>query len=418
MLGGSGTRLYPLTLFQSKALLPLVNYPLFMRMLEILARQGVQEFIFSARGIENTLQIKDAFRYGDDFSARLSLPEEARFRYQPNYPDAGSADSVRFAMEYYDIQGEVLVVEGNSIAGLPMSEMMEFHREKEAIATVVLKELSEVREGSGFETVEVDGDARITGFVGGAEQRKEAPRLIDTSIYLFSPEIREVLGKRGGEAGDLRRDVLKSLIEEGRPVYGFKCPGYWAGVETPDSLLKASLDIMAEKVEHIRMRKEHEIAERVWVHPTTLSRFRKDMPVIEGNTVIGGDCSINATAIIQNSCIGDNCIIEDGVRIQDSVVMDFVNIQRKVTLKSCIIGRYAVIGEGSVIDGESGREEAGGKEIAPVIGDGVQVVERSFLGACKRVAPITHSHRILSTGRFRDLGYDSFNIYFTEAGNG
>jgi NDP-sugar pyrophosphorylase family protein len=94
--------------------------------------------------------------------------------------------------------------------------------------------------------------------------------------------------------------------------------------------------------------------------------------------------------------------------------MDFVNVKRNVLLNSCIIGRYAAIGEGAQIDAENVVEVTGKKEKTPVVGDGVHIVKNSILGAYKRVAPITHAHNILKSGRFKDLGYDDQNLYFIE----
>jgi hypothetical protein len=46
--------------------------------------------------------------------------------------------------------------------------------------------------------------------------------------------------------------------------------------------------------------------------------------------------------------------------------------------------------------------------------EGVVIEEGSVIGPKKRVAPIHESHRILSTGRFLELGYDENNVYFVE----
>jgi carbonic anhydrase/acetyltransferase-like protein (isoleucine patch superfamily) len=94
--------------------------------------------------------------------------------------------------------------------------------------------------------------------------------------------------------------------------------------------------------------------------------------------------------------------------------MDFVNIGCDVTLNSCIVGRYATIGEGSIIDAENVVEVIGKKEMTPVVGDGVKIEKNSILGAYKRVAPISHAHTILKSGKFKDLGYDENNLYFIE----
>jgi NDP-sugar pyrophosphorylase family protein len=251
-------------------------------------------------------------------------------------------------------------------------------------------------------------------FLEKPKKGKTKSRLINTAVYLFSPEILNILNEMGDLARDLGGDLMPYLVKKRYPVYGFRCQGYWADVGAPDSFLKTALEIVNQKVANIRFRKEHEIKKGIWIHPTTLSRASGDVFNIKKSTVIGGDCDIDAQASIENSSIGDNCIIDGGAIIRNSVVMDFVNIGRDVTLNSCIIGRYATIGEGSVIDAENIVEVTGKKERTPVVGDGVNIEPNSILGAYKRVAPIAHAHTILKSGRFKDLGYDDNNLYFIE----
>ncbi len=413
-VGGKGTRLYPLTLVQSKPLIPIVNYPVFMRMLEVLARQGIESFIFSTKGIKNTLYLKDVFRYAGDFSARLSLPKRVKFMYQPNYRDVGSADAVRFTMEYYGIRDEILVVSGDNIASIDLEDVIFFHRKSGSVATVLLKELEPGEDVSLYGVAEIDEDKRIVRFVEKPKEGETSSRLINAGIYLFSSKILKVLNEMGGEAMDIGGNLMPYLVEKGYKIKGYICPGYWADVGTPDNYLKTSLDILNQKVEHISFNDEHMFKVGVWIHPTTVSRFRGGAPSITRNTLIGGDSDIHRTAAIENSAIGDNCIIEEGVRIENSVVMDFVNIEKGVSLKGCIIGRYSTIGENSVIDSSIEVEISGRKEKTPIVGDGVNIMKNSILGPYKRVAQITDAYSILKTGMFVDLGYDEHNIYFIE----
>ncbi|MEE9612663.1 MAG: hypothetical protein V3W19_15535, partial [Desulfatiglandales bacterium] len=118
---------------------------------------------------------------------------------------------------------------------------------------------------------------------------------------------------------------------------------------------------------------------------------------------------------IENSFIGDSCIIGEGCKIMNSVVMDFTNIGNKVELNNCIIGRYSTVEDFSRIDGAMSVDAViGNPDLTPVIGEGVTIVKGSVIGPKKRAAQIHESHRILSTGRFIELGYDRNNVYFIE----
>jgi NDP-sugar pyrophosphorylase family protein len=414
-IGGKGTRLYPLTLLQPKSLVSIANYPIFTRLLEVIARQGIKKFVFASRGISNTLHLKNVFRYGGSFSKRLSLSHTVKFLYQPNYSDKGSADAVRFSMDHYDIKEDIIVISGDHVTDVKIKEIVSLHREKGAIATVVLQETDPNMDISQYGVAEVDDDSRILSFVEKPGPENATSKFINTGIYMFSSKIRNVLKEMGNRARDIGGNLIPYLVKEGYPVYGLKFSGYWADVGTPDTLLRVNLDILAQRVEDIRFREEHKRSEGVWIHSTTSEMLKGMEPDVKKNTFIGGDCSIDSSSSIENSSIGDNCIIKGNTHIKDSMVMDFVNIGENVTLNGCIIGRYATLEDDCVIDSTNLVEVAGKKNQTAVIGDGVHIVKGSILGAYNRVAPISSSHEVLTSGKFIDLGYDvkaSKRLYF------
>ena len=61
VVGGEGTRMYPLTLEQTKPLIPICNYATMRRTYEILGKQGCRDFVFASCGAGNTLQLKNYF---------------------------------------------------------------------------------------------------------------------------------------------------------------------------------------------------------------------------------------------------------------------------------------------------------------------------------------------------------------------
>jgi hypothetical protein len=73
------------------------------------------------------------------------------------------------------------------------------------------------------------------------------------------------------------------------------------------------------------------------------------------------------------------------------------------------VGRHSTIEEHSVLGGEG----VGGDSVA-VIGENVTLPPDSVVSLGARVAPLKHSHSILATGRFVELGTDERNIYFAE----
>ncbi len=424
-VGGEGTRLFPLTLRQPKPLLSMCGEAILGRALETLALQGCRKFILASKGMENTTRFKDYFKRGEGFSKRLSLRPAADFMYQPNYNDRGNADAVRFCMKYFGVEGDVLVISGDNIIDIDLDGLLNAHRKRGHLLTVVLKEMPDAKSATQFGVTELEEDMRIKKFV---EKPVEPPsRFISTAIYLFSPDIIDVLKKMGDKAKDIGKDVIPYLVENGYPVYGHGYEGYWADVGTPESYLKTAIDIINGKLWRVRIGEAQTTLSKILGHPglyekgqvirpTTLRSMEHAGDVkLVGNAIIGGECNVGKGVVIENSYIGDSCIIGDNSVVRNSVVMDFTNVGENVRINGGIVGRYATIERGSVVDKELELDVViGNPDLVPVIGDGVTIVENSIIGPKKRVAPIQESHKILSTGRFVELGYDRNNVYFIE----
>lgn len=416
IVGGVGTRMYPLTLRHPKPLLPICNYATLIRSFETLARQGCREFIFASTGMENTTRLKEYFKWGVSFSSRLGLDPQALFRYQPNYPDRGNADAVRICLDYFDITEDTLIVGGDNIFDIDVEDMLAFHREKDSIMTIGLTQVDNVTQ---YGVADLDPNMRIRRFVEKPKAGTEPSNLANIGLYLINPKIREVFKDMGKGVADFGYDVIPYLIENDYPVYGYRSDGYWNDIGTPGEYLKSTHDILAGRVKNITFRTKDRIMENLWIHPTTLQRIEEKIEYgkvqLGKNTLIGGDCEIGDGVIIENSAIGDNCVIEGGAKIIGSVVMDFVTIEANVRLNKCIVGTFSTIQKDSIIDSDLEVDVATEDEDnVPVIGENVTIPSGSIIGPRKRVAPIEKSHDILKTGRYLDLGYDSTNIYFVE----
>ena len=207
-VGGSGTRLYPLTLDQPKPLVELCDTAIIANLFRVLASQGCRRFILGSKGASNTLNLSNYFKAGEGFFKRLGITDHQDFSYQPLYDDTGSADSLRYCMNYYDIDDDLLVVSGDNLIDIDLASFVEFHRKHKPLLTVALKELGPEENVSQYGVARVDDDMRIKGFVEKPKAGNEPSRMINTAFYLFSPQIREVLAKMGDKARDIGGDLI------------------------------------------------------------------------------------------------------------------------------------------------------------------------------------------------------------------
>ena len=413
-VGGSGTRLYPLTLDQPKPLVELCDTAIISNLFRVLASQGCRRFILGSKGASNTLNLSNYFKAGEGFFKRLGIADHQDFSYQPLYDDKGSADSLRYCMNYFGIDDDLLVVSGDNLIDIDLKSFVDFHRQHHPLLTVALKELGSGENISQYGVARLDEDMRIRGFVEKPKPGSEPSRMINTAFYLFSPKIRDVLAEMGDRARDIGGDLIPYLTENGYPVYGYPIKGYWIDIGTPERLHQATMDCLSGAVRHFD-RKYH-YKPNQWIHPSTLAKIE---PLLEsgdiqliGNVSIGRNCSIERGVTIENSHIGHTSLIERNVDIKDSMIMSFACIQHMVSIKKSIVGRHTIIEEHSVL-GANGMDT----ELIAVIGENVILPPESVVSPGVRVATLKHSHSILATGRFVELGTDERNIYFMEKGS-
>ena len=413
-VGGSGTRLYPLTLDQPKPLVELCDTAIISNLFRVLASQGCRRFILGSKGASNTLNLSNYFKAGEGFFKRLGIADHQDFSYQPLYDDKGSADSLRYCMNYFGIDDDLLVVSGDNLIDIDLKSFVDFHRQHHPLLTVALKELGPGENISQYGVARLDEDMRIRGFVEKPKPGSEPSRMINTAFYLFSPKIRDVLAEMGDRARDIGGDLIPYLTENGYPVYGYPIKGYWIDIGTPERLHQATMDCLSGAVRHFD-RKYH-YKPNQWIHPSTLAKIESllasgDIQLI-GNVSIGRNCSIERGVTIENSHIGHTSLIERNVEIKDSMIMSFACIQHMVNIKKSIVGRHTIIEEHSVL-GANGMDT----ELIAVIGENVTLPPESVVSPGVRVATLKHSHSILATGRFVELGTDERNIYFMEKGS-
>lgn len=357
-VGGKATRLLPLTAETSKACLRLLNRPLIEFSLLSLARQGIRNFIFGVKGYTNYRDLHDYFESGYGFSARYGIRPRVHIKYQPNVDDLGSADSSRINIEYYNVRDPVFAVQGDNIFDVDVKELIEFHREKEAIITIALREVKDVE---GYGIADINKDKRILKFVEKPTPKEAPSNLANTGLYMVSPEIRKIFKEKGvkqlmkeRKRLDFGYDFIPYVIETGRPVYGYVLKGSWYDVGTPKRYLEAMRDMLEGRFSSLKdFGGKIEEGTRIWVQGESSESMKRRKEIIrkikqgkieiEGSVLIGRHCEIDDGARIVNSCIDNYTRIGKDVVIENSAVMDRAIIEEKAEIKESIIGRHVTI---------------------------------------------------------------------------
>ena len=224
------------------------------------------------------------------------------------------------------------------------------------MATICVKRVKDVE---GYGVVRLDEQMRITSFEEKPETGKARSNLINTGLYVLSPEAREILNEMAShrkETGrmDFGYDFFPKLLESGYPLYGYVLEGGWFDVGTParyletlSAVLNGKLGYFSEFHARIVRRK------RIWVRgrsPQSIASRRRIARMmrtgriaLEEPVLIGRHCEISEGVRIKNSSVDNYTMVGEGALIEDSAVMDRVRIGPYAKITGSIIGRHVTI---------------------------------------------------------------------------
>src|SRR5438105_15930526 len=221
MAGGEGSRLRPLTSNQPKPMMPLVNRPMMEHIVGLLNRHGFEEIVVTLAFMPNA--IRTYFGDGSEFGVRMVYATEE----QP----LGTAGSVRNAMD--ELGGRFLVISGDGLTDIDLGKIVDFHDEREALATIGLVAVENPLE---FGIVITREDGSIERFLEKPTWGQVFSDTINTGIYVLEPEIFDHIPEG---VVDFSGEVFPALLEKGKPLYGSMAEGYWEDVCTLESYARA-----------------------------------------------------------------------------------------------------------------------------------------------------------------------------------
>jgi len=379
-VGGQAKRLRPLSHDVAKPCVRFLNRPLIEFSMATLAEQGIRDFIFGEKGFTNYANIFDQYGEGVGFSAKYGIHPRVHIKHQPDFDDLGNADSYRLNIEYYDVKDPVIVVQGDNLFDIDLKDFIKKHEEKKALVTIAL---ARVDNPEAYGAVDTDDNLRVKKFVEKPSVKENRSNLINAGLYLLSPEIRAIVNSEKvkkiveeKKRLDFGYDFIPYLIENDFPVYGYKL-NVWYDVGTPESYLKAMIDVLHGKL-NIRVTEEKILPNRnVWVQGySDESRIRRQQIIaknkegkisIEGAALIGRHITIGDYTRITDSNIDNYSIVGQNVTIERSAIMDAGKIGSYAHISDSIIGRKSII--------DSSHEKPTVIESTSVIGNAVHIKE-------------------------------------------
>ncbi len=315
--GGFGTRLRPLTLRRPKALVPLLNRPQIMHVLDRLPPDCDRVVV----------AVNYMYERVRDFFEALDSDVEVVVVNEPE--PLGTGGAIKNVEEH--VTGTFAVANGDVIDTVDFADFLKTHRKSGGIGTIGV---TPVEDPTAFGVVALDGD-RITRFVEKPQETEAPSNLANAGRYLFEPEIFDFIAE--GRAVSLEREVFPALIPRG--LYAFRETGLWSDAGTLPAYLEAQRLLLEHGGGGTGRR-----AELLWdVIPPVL---------------VGDGCFVEAR-LGPNVVLGRGCKVGRSV-LRNAALLDSVSVDDKVEIEASLVGEGVAIGEGAIIRNS-------------IIGDGVQV---------------------------------------------
>ncbi|MCD6383626.1 MAG: NTP transferase domain-containing protein [Thermoplasmata archaeon] len=410
LAAGEGTRLRPLTESMSKGMLPVGNRPILSYGIEALERVGVRDIVMVV-GYRRE-KVQNYFGDGSRFGVRIE--------YVHQKSRIGTAHALFQARDKVD--GPFLVVPGDNLfTAKGLKGLLELPPGSWGLL------ITESRMPSKYGVVEVKGgkllgirekpklssDLRETGmpsvfslalweYTGSTDVLP-----INTGIYLFNPEIFEVLERMGVEEKHRLTEAIEKMVREG---YEFHCifTDSWRDAVYPWDLLELNEIVLKGIGEGISGDLSQGAIVKGRVFTEGEVRIGENA-VIEGPVILGEGVEIGPFSYVgPYTSVGAGTRIGAYSRVARSILMEDVLVEERATVLNSVVASGTILGSGVFTDASEFEVKLRGitmkKRIGAIIGEDCSIGHQSVIasgaivGNRCNIAPLKHVNENLPDG--------------------
>lgn len=268
----------------------------------------------------------------------------------------------RFDPEY------VLILSGDHIYKMDYSEMLKEHKKNGADCTIAAFDVP-IDEAHRFGILNTDDNNKIEEF----EEKPAKPRSTKASmgIYIFNWSVlRQYLiddEANPDSENDFGKNIIPSMLNDGKNLYAFTFKGYWKDVGTVSSLWEANMDMIDDECDlDIGGDASRRIYARSAAQPPHYisSSASVSNAIISEGAVVCGD--------VKDSIISHGAKIGHGAKIYNSVIFPGAEVMDGAEVYFSIVGENAKIGANAKI-GEMLKSAVKGEWAIALIGPNAKV---------------------------------------------
>jgi mannose-1-phosphate guanylyltransferase len=346
LAAGKGTRVRPITHTIPKPMIPILQKPVMEFLLELLREHGFTEVMVNVSHLAE--EIENYFRDGQRFGVEIAYSFEGRIEDGELIGDAlGSAGGLKKIQNFQRFFDDTFVVLcGDALIDLDLSEAVRRHREKGALASLITKRVPR-EQVSSYGVVVTDEDGRVRSFQEKPDVADAASDMINTGIYIFEPEVLDYVPS--GVPFDIGSDLFPKLVESGAPFYALPMEFEWVDIGKVPDYWQAIRSVLQGQVRQVQIPGK-QVQPGVYTGLNVAANW--DKINVQGPVYVGGMTRIDDGAtIIGPAMIGPSCHICENATIDNSIIFDYSRIGPGVRLvEKLVFGRYCVDRNGDHFD--------------------------------------------------------------------
>jgi glucose-1-phosphate adenylyltransferase len=374
MAGGQGSRLQPLTAQRSKPSVPFgARYRIIDFVLSNLINSGIRTIYLLVQYKSQSLieHVRKAWSVSTLLQNQFVTVVPPQMMRGESWFQ-GTADAVHQNRELIvrHAPDMVAVFGADHIYRMDVRQMVRFHREREADATVSALPVP-IQQASAFGVMDTSPQGLIQAFEEKPANPPCMPGNPDLAFasmgnYLFNTEVLleglEVTQQHGET--DFGQHVLPRLMRS-HNLYAYdfgsnRIPGikpyeeptYWRDVGNIDAYFDAHRDVLG-------MEPAFDAFNPQW--PIYSSNYQGPVAKIIGgqveNTLVGAAAVVSDGVKIRNSIVRREAVIEEGAEVEDCIIMDYVRIGKGAKLRRVIVDRHNYIEPGECIGFDRAEDE-------------------------------------------------------------
>jgi glucose-1-phosphate cytidylyltransferase len=208
LCGGRGTRLQERTESLPKALVEIGARPILWHVMQIYAAQGCRRFVLCTGYLGEMVK---------QFAAAEGWPAGVEVECVDTGLDTPTGGRLKLAADAVG-PGTFFATYADGVADIDLGALAAFHHGHGDLATITV-----VRPNLPFGIAQLDGEARISGFI----EKPRSEQWINGGFFCFEPGALDYIG----EDSVLEREPLERLAKEGH-LHGYRHEGFWDCMDT------------------------------------------------------------------------------------------------------------------------------------------------------------------------------------------